>query len=70
MCLNETKIDENNLKKLKLDELFKDRYTSYWNCSDKSGYAGVCVFTKVKPLTTQNGIGMAKHDTEGLILLN
>ena len=51
-----------------LNNLYKDKYSSYWNCSEKAGYSGVCIFTKSKPLSVINGIGIKKHDSEGKIL--
>lgn len=32
---------------------------------EKKGYSGSAVLSKIKPLSTQNGIGVAEHDKEG-----
>lgn len=43
-------------------------YDVYWNSAQKKGYSGTAVFTKIKPLTVQYGIGLAQHDTEGRVI--
>jgi exodeoxyribonuclease III len=68
-CLNETKIDSNALKKDHLEKLFSDDYLSYWNCCKiKSGYSGVAIFTKFRPLEVFYGIGHDDHDEEGRVI--
>jgi len=59
ICLNETKI------KSIPDGNFPD-YFCYTNpCTDKPGYSGVGLLTKIKPITVTMGIGVKEHDTEG-----
>jgi len=43
-------------------------YTDYWNFSDKKGYAGTAVFSKVKPESVRLGLGKAEHDEEGRVV--
>ena len=43
-------------------------YEPYWNAADRPGYSGVAVFTKTKPLSVKNGIGIVKHDKEGRVV--
>jgi exodeoxyribonuclease III len=67
--LNETKIDLEVLKKEKHDKLFSESYSSFWNCCKiKSGYSGVAIFTKYKPLDVIYGIDSNDHDQEGRVL--
>lgn len=41
-------------------------YTQFWNhCIRKKGYSGTAIFTKYKPISITEGIGMDKHDQEG-----
>jgi len=43
-------------------------YHQYWNHAQKSGYSGTAIFTKIKPLSVTNGMGEAKHDSEGRMI--
>jgi len=38
----------------------------YWNSAEKKGYSGVAVFSKVKPISIKNGIGLL--DEEGRVI--
>lgn len=40
-------------------------YNKYWCGSKKEGYAGVALFSKIKPLEVKYGIGDEEHDVEG-----
>ena len=40
-------------------------YYQYWNYSEERSYDGAGVFTKVKPMTVANGIGVPEFDREG-----
>jgi len=40
-------------------------YESYWNYAEKKGYSGTAVFTKMKPLSVEYGIGLEPFDQEG-----
>ncbi|KAI4455939.1 ap endonuclease [Holotrichia oblita] len=61
-CLQETKCSEEKIP----DELnkFLDYY-SYWCCSEKEGYAGVALFSKLDPLSVKYGIDNEEFDEEG-----
>ena len=67
LCLNETKIDEDTLNKLKLKNNIPKDYEQIWNCvkPPKKGYAGTAVFTKIKPINIIHDIGVEDHDREG-----
>ena len=67
--MNETKIDLPSLKKEKLDKLFYENYHSFWDCCKvKSGYSGVAIFTKYRPIQVTYGIQIEEHDQEGRVL--
>ena len=40
-------------------------YESYWNYAEKKGYSGTAIFTKIKPLSVEYGIGIEPFDQEG-----
>ncbi|MEM7697710.1 MAG: exodeoxyribonuclease III [Verrucomicrobiota bacterium] len=39
-----------------------------WNPAQKKGYSGVAALSRVKPLSTQAGLGIPEHDGEGRVL--
>ena len=51
-CLQETKLQEGQL------DLELDGYHQYWNYAEKKGYSGTAIFTKQKPVSVVNGIGI------------
>ena len=64
LCLNETKIDEEKLDLKKFPEQIPGPYAQYWNCcTEKKGYSGTAIFTKVAPLKVEYNFG--KHLTQG-----
>lgn len=62
LCLQETKAPCMAI------DIKMDGYFQYWNCAQKSGYAGTAIFTKIKPKSVVSGIGIAKHDGEGRVI--
>ncbi|CAG9769873.1 unnamed protein product [Ceutorhynchus assimilis] len=61
-CLQETRCSDKKLP----EELTKiDDYHVYWCPSQKEGYAGVGVYSKIVPLDVIHGIGNDEHDNEG-----
>lgn len=40
-------------------------YESYWFSAERKGYAGVAVYSKIKPLQVINGMGTPEFDVEG-----
>ena len=62
LCLQETKMEKG--------QAVIDLYGchEYWNSAQKKGYSGTAVFTKLKPLREQYGIGVAEHDAEGRVI--
>lgn len=61
-CLQETKLQAGQI------ELDLAGYEQYWNYAEKKGYSGTAIFTKIKPLSVVNGIGIERHDHEGRVI--
>ncbi|MBQ9983966.1 MAG: exodeoxyribonuclease III [Lachnospiraceae bacterium] len=61
-CIQESKMQEGQL------ELELPGYHQYWNYAEKKGYSGTAIFTKKKPLSVVNGIGIEEHDKEGRVI--
>lgn len=62
LCLQETKCEKDKLP----DEIKSvEGYESYWVSSNKEGYAGVGLLSKIKPINVKYGINNDEHDSEG-----
>ncbi|HEY8420960.1 MAG TPA: exodeoxyribonuclease III [Thermoclostridium sp.] len=61
-CVQETKVQQGQV------QLDLDGYYQYWNYAVKKGYSGTALFTRVKPLSVVDGIGINEHDNEGRVL--
>lgn len=61
-CIQESKVQPGQI------ELELDGYHQYWNYAERKGYSGTAVFTRIKPLYVQNGIGIDEHDREGRVI--
>ena len=61
-CLQETKLQPEQI------EMVLPGYEQYWNSAVKKGYSGTAIFTRVKPLSVVNGIGIEAHDQEGRVI--
>ena len=61
-CVQETKMQPEQMK------LTLDGYEQYWNSAEKKGYSGTAVFSRVKPLSVEYGIGIDAHDHEGRVI--
>jgi len=62
LCLQETKAHPDQV-----DEMLNE-YEHYWNSAEKKGYSGTVIFTKKKPLSSELGIGIKEHDSEGRVV--
>lgn len=62
LCLQETKAHPEQV-----DFLLPD-YQLYWNSAERRGYSGTAIFTKTKPLSIKNDMGIAEHDREGRVI--
>ena len=63
LCLQETKAQSDQV------QLDLPAYLEYWNWPPaKAGYSGTAIFTKIKPLSVVNNIGIEDHDQEGRVI--
>ena len=61
-CLQETKMQAGQL------DLEFDGYRSYWNYAEKKGYSGTAIYTRLKPINVNYGMGIDEHDHEGRLI--
>lgn len=61
ICLQETKSPKDPV------EVDLKGYEQYWNFAKKAGYSGTAIFSKVKPISVVNDMGIEKHDQEGRV---
>ena len=61
-CLQETKLQPEQI------QLELPGYEQFWNSAVKKGYSGTAVFTRIKPISVTNGIGIEEHDQEGRVI--
>ncbi len=61
-CIQESKMQAGQL------ELDLPGYHQYWNYAEKKGYSGTAVFTKKRPVSVANGMGIEEHDKEGRLI--
>jgi exodeoxyribonuclease-3 len=68
LCLNETKIDADKLKKDGISGKLPEGYLHYFNCCKvKKGYSGTAILSKVPPINVTYDMGVSKHDGEGRV---
>jgi len=61
-CIQETKVQQGQV------QLDLEGYYQYWNYAVKKGYSGTALFTRRKPVSVTDGIGINEHDNEGRVL--
>ena len=61
-CLQETKMQEGQAI------LDLPGYEQYFYSAEKKGYSGTAIFTRVKPLSVNYGLGIEEHDHEGRVI--
>jgi exodeoxyribonuclease-3 len=66
LCLQETKASP---EQLSTDLQQPKDYHAYWSYPEKKGYSGVATFTKEKPLSVENDLGIEGFNTEGRIVI-
>jgi len=65
LCLQEIKANRQDIP----DEVQNiDGYQLITNCANKKGYSGVAVYTKNKPISVNDKLGMKRFDEEGRML--
>lgn len=65
LCVQETKAQP---EQLDTEHHGGDNYFTYFHSAEKKGYSGVAIYSKVKPLSVIEGIGIEKFDKEGRVL--
>jgi exodeoxyribonuclease III len=65
ICLQEIKVQPEQLSE-ETREI--PGYTAYWNSGTRAGYSGVATFSRVLPLTVENGLRVEKFDVEGRVI--
>lgn len=66
ICLQEIKANEDQID---VEELESLGYHCYWNSAEKKGYSGVAILSKKKASHISKGIGNAKFDSEGRLIM-
>jgi exodeoxyribonuclease-3 len=66
ICLQETKA---NIEQLDTDLREPAGYHTFWNYTERKGYAGVSVFTKEKPVKERYDFGNGSLDLEGRVII-
>lgn len=61
-AIQESKLQEGQI------ELNFPGYYQYWNYAQKKGYSGTAIFSRIKPISVQYGIGIEEHDQEGRVI--
>jgi exodeoxyribonuclease III len=65
ICLQEIKVQR---EKIPEDLINLKGYYSYFSSAEKPGYSGVAIYSKIKPLSSGNGLGTPRFDNEGRVL--
>ena len=65
LCIQETKAQPDQVD---LDPVRKLGYSDYWHSAEKKGYSGTAIFSKIKPINVQYGLGIDEHDSEGRVI--
>ncbi len=65
-CIQETKMQEDQITD-DIKRLSKNKCV-YWNSAEKKGYSGTAIFSKIKPISVNYGIGKEEHDKEGRVI--
>lgn len=65
LCLQEIKCSKSKLP----PEVEVPGFHIFWNPSEADGYAGLGLYTKVKPKSIKYGIGMPDFDKEGRLMI-
>lgn len=68
VCLQETKIHDDDLPEELLQYGSELDYESFWHGAKKKGYSSTAVFTRVKPIAVTFGMGDSRFDDEGRVI--
>ncbi|QBG47025.1 exodeoxyribonuclease III [Verrucomicrobia bacterium S94] len=65
LCLQETKVHNDDLPEPIRLAGSDDGYFSYWNGAERKGYSGTGIYSKFEPLSIETAIGDQRFDAEG-----
>ncbi len=65
LCLQETKVHNDDLPEEIRMAGSLDGYTGYWNGAERKGYSGTATYSKVPPLSIETQLGDERFDAEG-----
>lgn len=69
LCLQETKLQEDQIPTDFMPHQALKPYKAYWHCAQKKGYSGVGILSKTEPLSVIKGFeGSEKYDVEGRLI--
>jgi len=68
LCLQEIKLQESQIPSVLHEDTGLSGYHKYWAFAEKKGYSGTAVFSKIKPISIQVGLGNKDFDAEGRTL--
>ena len=63
LCLQEIKANPHEV-----EQLWPSDYSTYWNPAKRPGYSGTAVFSRSRPVSVRNGLGIEDHDQEGRLI--
>ncbi|MCU0612197.1 MAG: exodeoxyribonuclease III, partial [Candidatus Eisenbacteria bacterium] len=66
ICLQETKAHPSQLEAVLTHP---PGYYAFWSSAERKGYSGVAVFSRRKPLSVAEGLGVPEFDREGRTLI-
>ncbi len=65
LCMQETRAWPEQLAP---EQIAPPGYESFWVCSEKKGYSGVCIYSRQQPEEVIEGLGEERFDREGRTL--
>ena len=66
LCLQETKAQPGQISP---EVQQAPGYYTCWNFPERKGYSGVATFSKEKPVSIENGLGVKRFDIEGRVMI-
>ncbi len=65
ICLQETKAQDDQVREAVAN---LNGFHMYTNSAEKKGYSSTAIFSKIKPISVTNDMGIAEHDKEGRVI--
>lgn len=63
LCLQETKLSDTDFS------IDLEGYNQYYSMAKRKGYSGTAIYSKTRPISVSEGIGIEEHDNEGRTLI-